>query len=96
MKNLITLVGAIFSLFLGISTFAIESLSYSVLEEAGEIEIREYEPHILASVQVAGNFEDAGSKAFRPLFKFITGENIGNEKIAMTAPVIQTTQNSRW
>tara|TARA_B110000444_G_C18829512_1_gene592338 strand:- start:605 stop:1156 length:552 start_codon:yes stop_codon:yes gene_type:complete len=81
---------------LSVSAQSIESLGYSVVASDGDIEIRKYEPHLLASVRVAGNFEEAGSKAFRPLFKFITGENTSDAKIAMTAPVIQTSDANEW
>jgi len=96
MKQVITTILSMLSLTLSFSAHSIESLGYAVLANEGDIEIRKYEPHLLASVRVAGDFEDAGSKAFRPLFKFITGENTSDSKIAMTAPVIQTSDDSEW
>ena len=96
MKHLVTAVLSIVSITLSVSAQSIESLGYSVMASDGDIEIRKYEPHLLASVRVAGDFEDAGSKAFRPLFKFITGENTTDAKIAMTAPVIQTSDANAW
>ncbi len=68
---------------------AIETLPYQVLATQGAIEIRRYGPHLLATVQVAADFDDAGSQGFRPLFNYISGDNAGAEKIAMTAPVLQ-------
>lgn len=68
---------------------AIETLAFDVIEDQGDIQIRRYAPHLLATVTVAGDFDAAGSQAFRPLFDFISGANAGEEKIAMTAPVLQ-------
>lgn len=96
MKFFVTTILSMICLTLSISVQSIESLGYSVVASDGDIEIRRYEPHLLASVRVAGDFEDAGSKAFRPLFKFITGENTSDAKIAMTAPVIQTSDANEW
>lgn len=68
---------------------AIETLAFEVIEDQGDIQIRRYAPHLLATVTVDGDFDAAGSQAFRPLFDFISGANAGEEKIAMTAPVLQ-------
>ena len=68
---------------------AIESLSFDVLENYDDVEIRQYAPHLLATVRVDGTFDDAGSQAFRPLFNYISGDNRSDAKIAMTAPVLQ-------
>ena len=69
---------------------AIESLGYQKLEEVEGIEIRRYDEHLLASVKVTGGFKSASNRAFRPLFKFISGDNASDTKIAMTAPVLQS------
>ena len=68
---------------------AIESLAFEVLETHDDIEIRQYAPHLLATVRIEGKFDEAGSQAFRPLFNYISGDNRSDEKIAMTAPVLQ-------
>jgi hypothetical protein len=96
MKNVITTILSVVWILLSVSVHSIEALGYAVLASEGDIEIRKYEPHLLASVRVTGDFEDAGSKAFRPLFKFISGENTSDSKIAMTAPVIQSSDDSEW
>ena len=78
------------------TAIAIESLGYSVIETHGDIEIRRYEPHLLATVEVDGEFEKAGNSAFRDLFNYIDGNNADSEKIAMTAPVIQQPSTPGW
>jgi len=69
---------------------AIEEPSYRVLERDGSFELREYEPYLVAETHVAAGFENAGSVAFRRLFRYISGHNAAQQQIAMTAPVTQT------
>ncbi len=68
---------------------AIEEAKYSVIEQAGDIELREYSSSIVAETLIEDDFEDAGSRAFRPLFKYISGDNETNDEVAMTSPVSQ-------
>ena len=68
---------------------AIEEAEYSVIEQAGDIELRDYSSSIVAETRVEDDFEDAGGRAFRPLFKYISGDNETNDEIAMTSPVSQ-------
>ena len=67
-----------------------EQQHYEVVREYPQFELRRYEPHVLAEVQVAGSFGSAGNSAFRPLVSYIGGRNEDSQKFAMTAPVIQT------
>ena len=69
---------------------AIETLGFERTDQLGEVEVRNYERHLLASVDVDGSFKDAGNAAFRPLFRYISGRNADEQEIAMTAPVIQS------
>ena len=84
----LSLSGTLLLAFTGIAQ-AIESLSFDVLETYDDVEIRQYAPHLLATVRVDGKFDEAGSQAFRPLFNYINGDNRSDAKIAMTAPVLQ-------
>ncbi|MEE4271441.1 MAG: heme-binding protein [Thermoanaerobaculales bacterium] len=68
---------------------AIEEPSYTVVESHGIFEIRQYDEVVLAETLVEADFEDAGNKAFRRLFAYISGENRIQAKIDMTAPVVQ-------
>ena len=62
---------------------------YELLREYDGFELRRYPEHVLAEVTVDGPFEGAGNRAFRSLFKYISGANAPRGKIAMTAPVVQ-------
>lgn len=68
---------------------AYDSPEYRVTTELGPIEIREYEPYLVAETTVDGSLENAGNRGFRILAKYIFGDNRASEKIAMTAPVAQ-------
>ena len=74
---------------------AVEEAEYTVVLEDGEFEIREYAPSIVAETVVSGEFEDAGSRAFRKLFNYIDGENHASSEIAMTAPVSQQAEGRK-
>jgi len=68
---------------------AVEEAEYRVLQKDGVFELREYAPTIVAETVVEGRFEEAGSRAFRKLFRYIDGNNVAQQEIAMTAPVSQ-------
>ena len=68
---------------------AIEKADYDVIVSDGDFEIRRYAPQILAETSVNSTFDDAGNRAFRRLFKYISGANRTRTKIDMTAPVSQ-------
>jgi len=72
------------------TAMAIEEPRFKVLEKDGSFELREYSAYIVAETRVEAGFEDAGSLAFQRLFRYISGNNIAQQKIAMTAPVTQS------
>jgi hypothetical protein len=77
----------------GCSLFGIRSTEeapYSVLEEQGQYQIRQYESLIVATTIVDSDFDEAGKQAFRRLFNYISGANKAASEIAMTAPVLAT------
>jgi len=81
---------AIVALLATPTAMAIEEPRFNVLEKDGSFELREYSPYIVAETRVEAGFEDAGSVAFQRLFRYISGNNIARQKIAMTAPVTQS------
>jgi hypothetical protein len=84
----IALIAFLLTLMMG-NAMAVEEAKYTVSVKQDKLEIREYAPSIVAEVIVNDNFEDASGAAFRKLFNYISGDNTGRSKIAMTAPVSQ-------
>ena len=74
---------------------AIETPKYTIIKEVDSFQIREYTEYVTAEVEVEGVFEEVGSKAFRLLFDYISGNNSKNQKVEMTAPVEQKTQGEK-
>ena len=74
---------------------AIEEAKYTVLKQEGQLELRQYAPHIVAETLVESDFEGAGNKAFRRLFNYISGNNESRQEIAMTAPVSQAEKGEK-
>lgn len=76
----------------GIRTW--EQPRYEVLLREQRQEIRRYEPYLVATVVVDGQFEQAQDAAFRILADYIFGANRSGTAIPMTAPVIQAPAKS--
>lgn len=62
---------------------------YTVEKTVGKLEIRNYEPWIVAETVVKTTHEDAANEAFHILAGYIFGNNDQKVKIEMTAPVTQ-------
>ena len=52
--------------------------------------LREYQAYLVAETRVEAGFMAAGNVAFGPLFGYISGKNLAQQEIAMTAPVTQS------
>jgi hypothetical protein len=70
----------------------VEKPSYTVSTTIGAIEIRQYAPYIVAEVSLQSGENNAMMLGFRPLADYIFGQNISQEKIEMTSPVVQQSQ----
>ena len=77
-------------ILVGANLMATEEPKDKVVEKVGRVEIRQYEPYLVAQTKVNGSFDQAGNLAFRVLFQYISGANKTQTSIAMTAPVAQT------
>ncbi|MBC6414285.1 MAG: heme-binding protein [Chromatiales bacterium] len=69
----------------------VEKPNYEVVASEQDIEIRRYQPMIIAEVEVEGQRRAAISDGFRLLADYIFGNNTVQQDIAMTAPVQQQT-----
>ncbi|MFN5888996.1 MAG: SOUL family heme-binding protein [Bacteroidota bacterium] len=77
------------------SNKGIETPEYEVLKKYGDVEIRKYPNMLVAKTALSNNsFENAGSNGFRTIANYIFGGNEGNQKIAMTAPVVMSMGDS--
>lgn len=71
---------------------AIEEPAYTVEREWAGVEIRAYAPYVVAEVLVSGPADQASSEAFPILAGYIFGNNKGERRMAMTAPVTQVAE----
>jgi effector-binding domain-containing protein len=73
---------------------AIETPKYSVIAADKKFELRKYFPYITSNVDLnSTDHASAGSSGFSYLAGYIFGNNVKNQKIAMTAPVMTTKTN---
>ena len=95
MKNKWTMITSTIALILIVGLLAgpvmsnVEKPDYKVIQSEQNIEIRQYEPMIIAEVEVDGKREDAIGDGFRLLADYIFGNNTVQQVITMTAPVQQ-------
>ena len=71
---------------------AAEEPEFELIEKAGDCELRQYAPMIVAETLVEGPLEQASSAGFQLIAGYIFGDNlaragVSSETIAMTAPV---------
>ena len=66
-----------------------EQQAYTVISDLDGAEFRHYPAYSLVQVREPGDFMPAGNRAFQPLLSYISGNNAANQKISMTAPVLQ-------
>jgi SOUL heme-binding protein len=66
-----------------------ETPTFRVVDRFGELEIRAYEPYVVAETTVDGDLESASHEGFRILARYIFRGNRGRRKLAMTTPVSQ-------
>lgn len=78
-----------------LTTRAVEEAKFSVIERAGDCELRQYESYIVAETIVTGDFDAVGNQAFSRLFRYISGNNRTRQPIAQTAPVRRSAQSEK-
>lgn len=62
--------------------------SYQITMKEENIEIREYDGYTVAEITISATFDRATSQSFRPLFGYISGDNLARADLEMTAPVL--------
>ena len=72
----------------GSAVMALEEPKYTIIKQTNDYEIRKYDDR-LAVETLEGSGEN---RAFSLLFKYISGANEQNSKVAMTIPVTQSTK----
>lgn len=69
----------------------VEEPEYTLLSQAGDFELRRYEPQLVAQTWVSGDKKTASRAGFKVLADYIFGNNTApsgdSSKISMTAPV---------
>jgi hypothetical protein len=95
MKILLIIAAALILLgFAGMAVFVfviqnVETPDYSVVEQDGAFELRDYPAMVVAEVTSDGDRREALSAGFGPLARYIFAKERDGERIAMTAPVEQ-------
>jgi hypothetical protein len=75
---------------------AVEEAAYESVPHGSGLDLRRYPDLHVVATGGGDDFIRAGNRAFRPLFRYISGANTTQRKIAMTAPVLQTWSESEW
>lgn len=76
------------------SRAATETAPFTVVKAAGEFELRQYEEMHLARTPMGAGIhnDEARDSSFIRLFRYISGTNEREEKIAMTTPVLMSSE----
>ena len=72
-----------------------EEPKFTVLQEENNIQVRQYQEILIAQTQTNGTYKESSSSGFNILAGYIFGENQSQEKIEMTTPVLQKSQNEK-
>ena len=79
-----------------VTTRNVEIARYEAIEADGAIEIRSYPTLVVAEVTRTGNRDEAVRSGFGPLAGYIFAKERPGDKIAMTAPVTQSSEGTNW
>ena len=93
MKKLISLLTSIF--LTGCTVVGIRSSEepkYQVINDYGSIQIRQYPALVVAQTEINADYKTSSNQGFQRLAGYIFGNNKAQQKLAMTAPVIQEQQ----
>lgn len=68
----------------------------TVIRHEGNKEIRRYQELVVAQTSVHGNLNEASEAAFLRLNDYISGHNLGEQHLSMTAPVFLEHSAASW
>jgi hypothetical protein len=88
-SNSLSLLVLVFSMSLTVPAAALEQPTFDLVDEIGDLQIRRYEPYVVARTLIDSGFSEAGNQGFKRLAGYIFSGNDADRKIAMTAPVGQ-------
>jgi len=71
-----------------------ERQKFDVVKKYEKFEIRAYHPCVIAQIEMSSDYVAASSGSFRYLFNYISKGNQTSTPIAMTAPVIASTEGA--
>jgi len=101
MKIVFFVLGILFVIFIIVQIYmisaqrTIETYPYTVVKKYENFEIRDYEARLFTSVELSTRaYKESSSTGFSILAGYIFGGNARNEKIAMTAPVSMSLEDS--
>jgi DNA gyrase inhibitor GyrI len=66
--------------------------AYEIIFKKQKYEIRHYREYIVAETRRQGRPAEAMTSGFNELFRYISGENVSQSKITMTAPILGFTE----
>jgi hypothetical protein len=92
--NIKTFAFATLLLLAGNTAMATEEPAFTVVIDDGAFQVRQYPALLVAETRVGGDRKDASTEGFRILAGYIFGGNTRRQKIAMTAPVLQSPPTS--
>ncbi|WP_262965131.1 SOUL family heme-binding protein [Methylobacter psychrophilus] len=90
MQKLITVITTLF--LTGCSLFGVRTAdqpNYQVLNDYGHIQIRHYPALVVAQTEITGDYKNSSNEGFKRLAGYIFGNNQKQQKLSMTAPVLQ-------
>lgn len=100
-KRWVILITMISMLFIAVTAVGpmmsnVEKPQYGIVKSQGSMEVRHYDPMLIAVVQMSGTRSEALGDGFRLLADYIFGNNTVSQSIAMTAPVQQQSMEDDW
>ena len=86
-RKFFSLLVLVFAIYRAESAIALEQPVFDLIDEIGDLQIRRYEPYIVARTLVEDSLSEAGNQGFKRLAGYIFSGNEDDQQIAMTAPV---------